>query len=751
MDSKNLQFRPFFEQWQPFTDTTPDWLNEIITSFAPPPSVQAIKLIWQWLSYSGTEASFQYLSEIKIPDSLPRDPFTKNPLFGAHLEISKISKDKNIHTFLSKILGLRSFWDDKEIFDLNIYYSDCLAIRKGLKKTLELFPDYSDIEQTFTHNLHLENFIEPDVRIRCLRLINRDRIPGVKDFSRNFTPYEESHLQRIPSRNTELVNNSGSTTSNRISINESELFDDQFKDFPSIQNKLSNPVNASEPSDPDTEVLYRRKAPDLRTRGDDRRAVSVLPWFLSVRDCRSESDLNRLPLSHVAESIYALHQRKKPREHAFVWIIATTGVSVPRLSELEVVFSSDQVLKDAASIRLQTIQQMLEIPLVDGASGSIGACHRIVTLHLPSQIVAAITSRGESFPFAQTAGYADQTLRRHFQYVPGVIPTCRRIRATAEANIVGLAYDTTAALTLKGEYGNTSRGGAAYRTITDAEIVKLHGLAVSQLRLVHCGNSLIGSSVIPHLSAPITRSCDKLGSIKAAQLIEYKPLFEYLSTQIEILIALSHQEKDGGRVRIETLIDLNHASAQLAYMAFLLSTGARPIVKRAEIHLIGTQWYIQDKDSVNFTERRAIPAMPEVVEQMLDQRQLTEHLSQSVRFAHFNVRKTFDQHGFLPLWMEVLKNRLSFRTIKQSDTDELWNKFKLQPRATRHTFVNTLRLRLPEAELNALLGHVGGGWQRESLMSMATAQFSTMTVQAIKALLQEAGFHLCTVYGRHAE
>jgi len=689
--------------------------------------------------------------KIKIPEALPKEIYTKHPLFGAHFDISKISNDKNVHDFLSQTLGLKTYWYEDDPFDLNIYYSDCLAFRKALKKTLELFPVCTDIENSLKHALQLKDTFEPDVRTRCLRLLNGDRTPGVKDFSRNSIPYEQPHLQRIPSRSLVLGNNSYSTASNRDSIYEDKISNEPLNDFHPIKNKSNNSQNTFEPADPDAEVLYRRKTPDFRTRADDRRAVASLPWLLSVRDCRSESDLNRLPLTHVEESIHALHRRGKPLERAFVWILATTGVSVQRLSALEVVSYPEQILKNPTSIRLQTNQHSLEIPLLDGASGHIEACHRIVSLHLPSIIVGAIASLGESFPFAQTAGYADHTLRRHFDNVPGMTPTCRRIRATAEASIVGLAHDTIAALTLKGEYGNTSRGGAAYRTITDAEIVKLHGMAVEQLRQAHSGSSLIGSSVIPHLPEPIKRSCDRVGSIKAAQLTEYSPLFKYLSNQIEMLVAQSHREKGLNGVHIDTLLDLNHVCAQLAYMAFLLSTGARPIVRRAEIHLVGKHWYIQDKDSVNFTERRSLPALPQVVEQMFDQRQLTQHLAKSVRFAHFKVRNTFDQHGILPLWMEALGDRLLIRTIRQSDMDEVWTTFKLQPRATRHTFVNTLRLRLPEAELNALLGHVGGGWQRESLMSMATAKYSPMTAQAIEALLNEAGFHLLTVYGRHAE
>jgi len=49
MTSSKPQVLPFYEQWNVYTGNPPDWLSKIIIDFAPPPSIQAIKLIFEWL------------------------------------------------------------------------------------------------------------------------------------------------------------------------------------------------------------------------------------------------------------------------------------------------------------------------------------------------------------------------------------------------------------------------------------------------------------------------------------------------------------------------------------------------------------------------------------------------------------------------------------------------------------------------------------------------------------------------------
>lgn len=82
--------------------------------------------------------------------------------------------------------------------------------------------------------------------------------------------------------------------------------------------------------------------------------------------------------------------------------------------------------------------------------------------------------------------------------------------------------------------------------------------------------------------------------------------------------------------------------------------------------------------------------------------------------------------------------------------ESVFERFGLASRATRHTFANVLRSSVSETELHALLGHSGGGWQRESVLSMGEARYTQSTWQAIQTMLHDAGFHPVNPAGTHA-
>ena len=354
--------------WQLALGELPEWFREVLLDFAPPLSEQAIHLMRQWSGDNRLDEILQTMAGKHIPKILPTGILTKYPLFGSHEDLSKLSINGSIHGLLSEVLRLPESQGESELISLDIYYQDCLSFRKTVKRTLAASPKSMNFEDAIRHVLQHDESLSPEVRARCLRLINGERLPGVADFHRTALVYDDTHLQRIPSRRVLFVNALAFFPLQEDTNSEDESFLEPLKSFHPILKPRNNNNKSSEPDDPDSEASYRRKVPDLRTRTDDKRIMSGLPWLMAVRDCRSEIDLHRLPQFHVTESIHALHKRGKPLEWAFVWILVTTGLSVKRLSDLEVLNDATQKITDASSVRLQPDLGILEIHLIDGPS-----------------------------------------------------------------------------------------------------------------------------------------------------------------------------------------------------------------------------------------------------------------------------------------------------------------------------------------------------------------------------------------------
>ncbi|MDG4868719.1 hypothetical protein P8631_11985, partial [Guyparkeria sp. 1SP6A2] len=130
--------------------------------------------------------------------------------------------------------------------------------------------------------------------------------------------------------------------------------------------------------------------------------------------------------------------------------------------------------------------------------------------------------------------------------------------------------------------------------------------------------------------------------------------------------------------------------------------------------------------------------------------QQTTQANVKVIIWDYTLNKARNEESDVPLWLELSGRTLKLRRMKQADIDTVFDRFGLASRATRHTFTNALRLLLPETELHALLGHSGGGWQRESMMSMAKTRYTRATWQAITTVLHDAGFHPVNPAGTHA-
>ncbi|MDG4868682.1 hypothetical protein P8631_11790, partial [Guyparkeria sp. 1SP6A2] len=626
--------------WRGELGDLPDWLYQVVLDYAPPVSIRAVENVQSWINDPRLDFFIEKFRQQDIPEALPRALYTRYPLFAAHLRLAEFGEGQDdLHQLLGDTLGGHQVPEESDGVKPETYYADCLVLRKAIALMRDQSTTSSDLLMLERLINRLESAsdgegLAPTDQSRCLRLLRGERLPGTPSHTR-VAPHDSGHLTRIPRASTPPTTRHEflpSPAESGVSSPDDEPIPDYHRtaSSKSLAENLADtsPLSRQEPSDPDKPDEFRRRNADFRTRGDDRHALGQLPWLQSVQNTRSPADIHRLPLEHVAEAIRGLHQRKKFTEWAFAWMLATTAMPVHRLAKLT---KYDSMPADQATIesipRVIMEDARLEIPLSDGPSGPPGSDNRVARLPLPSGLIELLGAIEADQPFLQAAGYADLTLRRHFQRFPGLMPTCQRIRATAEAVIQGLAPDSVTGLTLKGDFGHSSRGAAAYRRTADQDLVDLFHRVSWHWRSKNLIPNLanLGAFPVPAIS-PYPPLDGYVGSSKVGTCEQFQAVFRHLEHEIDRLVKQTHREKGSSGVEIHTLLDLQHAHAQLTYLAFLLSTGIRPISTRATIRLAGSYWYVQDKDSPGFSERRALPALPEIVDQVLEQRAFTRML-----------------------------------------------------------------------------------------------------------------------------
>ena len=743
-------------------------LREVLLDYAPPLSWPALRRVLTWASSTELLATIQVTvgNPDDIGEHLPRAILTPYPLFAAHQFAAANNQGEVVQQLIIDLLGGDLVPEDEA--NAEVYYQDCLATRTVLKLLLqnEAPNSSSMLEQLLTFlNSNQAASLPEHHRTRCFGLASGARIPGVPTHIRA-TPYTSSHTRRIRFPNNERRSSSsgwrgGGQEDSVEPADPPSPYDLPGPDYGKAVSTAASGSSDEESSDPDAPPYYRRRRADFRSPGDDRRILSTLTWLQTTRDVYTEADIHRLPTGHLIEAIGML-SRREPIAWAYAWLLATTGVSVQRLQQTEVAHSATMSAHADSTCTINLDTGIFEIPLKGGPSGPIEAPNRRVRLLLPGAIVRTLIADEEHFPFKRTPSKADPALRRQFQRYTGITPTVQRLRATGEARIHGHAFDSTAAHALKGSFSHSAGGAAAYRRIDDQEMQGLFAAAAATLRTDACDTGISDFDAFPcapekteSAASPCrseTAPPRYVGSAKAELPSFFVSVFAELGTEITRLVESNLAEKgQSGGVQPATLVKLQNTHACYAYLALLVSTGMRPIGKHTTVQLSQPYWFIQDKDTPEFSERRYVPALQEVSDQISGQRGFTESLAADFRnVLRLRIHRPADRYDVSgPLWLEPNPKRLRVRKMLDSDFRTVIEHPGLNPRTPRHTLVTALRSTMPQSELNAMLGHSGGGWQRESPASLSTLQYSPQTFEDIRKLVNEAGFEPLHIWGRY--
>ncbi|RRQ20336.1 hypothetical protein D5687_09775 [Guyparkeria sp. SCN-R1] len=743
------------EAFGPLSEST---RNTILT-FAPPVTPSALRRLTDW---TGDEQWLRWQ---------PLDPAYQNgiskmryALFSTIEKLEELPNSEQARALATELLSGPS----SEEADGQTYYRDCIAVRRML---LEWFSESSREHQhkaSFQRWLEKKSSSEQETRnsnaTKTLRLIQGERLAGVKRSSRNAPNYSAEHLSRItvaPKKDEAHENFYRPTPTIRKLDRSQNLVDSAYSSY-RLTDAQGNDMQRSdheEAADPDAPVTYQRRHSDLRTPRDDKRALSKRAWLEGLSISPTEFDIHRTPAPHVVSALATVYGRNEMVAWAYLWLIATTGLSPSRLRETKVDAGPAATLASDETGQIDIARGVLEYRLLDGPSGPDEASNRLVRLALPAPIIAVLQPRAVKLrqldpesPFNEMESHINGILRRNHKTAGGLTATCQRIRAAAEAMIFGLALDTTAGLTLTGTYGHSYRGPAAYRVIDRSEIQLL--FSKTTRRIASLGARHV--SRYPKAPFPIAAETPRsgedaaLGSIKAVPVETIPDVFGHLALLAAEACERTEFEQGLTGVHLDTLIRIQNLSALHTYLGLLLGTGIRPVADRTVMSQYGTElWFVADKDSVDFVERRVVPALPIVKRQLEIHRKLSDEIRLALNRRLLPVRDREPQISALPLLFEHRPKEVIARRARQTDFMPIARQFGWDRRATRHTFATELREQVPTSELNALLGHAGGGWHRHGTSSMANQLFTPTTIEAIQQLLDRAGFGLLDLRGRY--
>lgn len=743
------------EAFGPLSEST---RNTILT-YAPPITPSALRHLADWTGDT------QWVRWLPLGPEY-QDDFSRMryALFATIEKLEGLPNSEQARALATDLLSQ----DSPAEADGDTYYRDCITVRRML---LEWSSESSprEVNKTdFQRWLERKSSAELENRSSratiTLRLINGERIAGVKRSSRNATSYSAEHLSRInlsPQDDEAQETTYRRTPAGRKFDRSQNLVDSAFSSFRVTETRASGTKHSGhvEVADPDSPITYQRRRSDLRTPRDDRRALAKMAWLEGLSVSPTEFDIHRTPAPHVVTALATLYGRNEKVAWAYLWLIATTGLPPSRLRETTVEPGPASKLSSDQKARIDIARGVLEYRLLDGPSGSDKEDNRVVRLALPALVIAVLQPKAIKLrqldpksPFQEMEGHVNGILRRNHQTAGGLTVTCQRIRAAAEAMILGLAVDTTAGLTLTGSYGHSNRGPAAYRVIDRTEIQSLFSNATKKIASLGAQHAPRDSDASFPVAPETPRSGDygTVGSTKSVAVETIPEVFNHLAQVAAEACERTEFEQGVTGVHVDTLIRIQNLSALHTYLGLLLGTGIRPVADRTVVSPYGTElWLVADKDSVDFVERRVVPTLPIPRQQMEIHRKLSDEIRLALNRRLVPVRDREPEISALPLLFERRPRQIIARRTRQTDFMPIAHRFGWDRRATRHTVATELRGQVPASELNALLGHAGGGWHRHGTSSMANQLFTPTTVDAIQQLLDRAGFGLLDLRGRY--
>lgn len=510
-----------------------------------------------------------------------------------------------------------------------------------------------------------------------------------------------------------------------------------------------------EPADPDTAEHVQRQTASALTPADDHALLRQGPAMAATSTLIAHTDPGRLPLGRIHEALEVISDCGA--QWAFTWLILTTGMPPERLARLRACPQATE--REEPHWHNDT----LTYRVLDGPVAVGNGDNQCITLTLPVGITQALADLAASTPFAALHKRIDQRLKRALRNTPGMLPTVRRLRASAELQLLPEARDSVAARALTGHYSLAYAAPAAYRAYPPGELQALFASTSTTL----AQSLLARAAPTPALAQRLEAVCafpqatpHASGSGRALAPAELKPLFLGLRDAGARLGEQFTQYRGPERAWAEALVQVVRVQAAYTYLAWALATGARPVARKTVFvwadkgvhaqHQAGA--YLSDKASGAYRERRLVPVIQPLAQQLHRNREACNTAEQLLLRRRWSVRdpRGTDQKALPAHLVRTTKRTTEWRVFRQRDLAATLEETGIgtgatfAANATRHTVASQLRQTVPEAQVDALLGHARAGRGVFAPASTGTMDWAGLRA-ALETLLQDAGFRVARI------
>ena len=491
-------------------------------------------------------------------------------------------------------------------------------------------------------------------------------------------------------------------------------------------------------------ITLQRATTSTLTPRDDSQLTRRFTLGAPTTTLSSITDISRLTPEHIYDVI------SLPMDaltHTYAVLLLSTGLPAQRLMKLVVSQHLNAVISDQYDERPHWCPSAMVLcyRLLDGPSVRNAAPeNQWVQLQLPPLLATALGRLEDGQfphrPFLRARGRLNTQLRRHFRKKPGTHPTANRLSASSWLYRRPHAVDDVAAATLAGQFGLALAAPAAYRRLPNDEIQQLFNDTLKNLGVTESTHPPLSDRDSACLTAPV----NPVGSAVAQSSDAFVPIFQ------EIRAAMRAPQSEISRwwlgmpFPIDALVTLYQLVATHELLAWQLSTGARPVGANSENHIGEKRQWIHDKNSARGTESRVIPILAPIRDGL---RSLQRWISSLIHMAategiFIEDRRTAKRDT--PAWLLTPKQgqRLVLRDMNWSDISSLPLPYLAEwpNNVARHSLTSWLRHHIPDAAVDALLGHARHGRMLSSPRAEASIGEQPQLRRTLQTWLKECGY-----------
>ncbi|WP_089707833.1 hypothetical protein [Vreelandella arcis] len=340
-------------------------------------------------------------------------------------------------------------------------------------------------------------------------------------------------------------------------------------------------------------------------------------------------------------------------------------------------------------------------------------------------------------PFRGIYASVNRQLKRYFRGQPGITPTINRITSASWLWRRPNARDDTSAGMFSGQFELSLSAPAAYRRISRAEIQKTFNST-----LAHLG--VATDTYSPSATSNFQNSPSHMGSAVACNAQFFQEIFQSLLGNIRAASAPCSEWYSGKPFPRESLATLYQYVAAYELLGWQLSSGARPLGKRSQNRIGKYLQWVQDKNSSQGTESRVIPVAADTRNGITALQRWTQSLISVLSQQDFVLSDQRSGVRDTPAWLTTTHKgkRFLLRDMTWSDMTSLsLPGLSTQPNnVTRHSLTSWLRLHLPDAQLDALLGHARHGRNLVSPQGATALGQQTLLRTELARWLKQSGY-----------